>query len=474
MKKLSYLIVLTLILGLVLTGCLLSNVGQVPSSEQSGISYLTKGTSGTITLYAGQNIDVGTVSVWNDGVELHVTYNTTGGWVMTETHLAVADSLVGIPHTKKGNPIPGKFPYKHEDLGYITSDPYIITLSEIDGGVGADDILYIAAHAKVIRPIENCWETVWQIGDVEGDDGTGYLTNYCDEFNYAGFYEGIGPLDPPFTDPFVVDATPTNEFPWLSLTSYASDFKIQWSGELQFGGKLTVSWSPGQTGMETKIITSIDDGVPFIFVESGSYDPAGWLGYPLVQSNLELNPIGGGTHEIHFQQTTGNGAIWDWVLLEKPCEQEETAWAGEEPGVEPFSGKNWATYFTYTVQGWWDLTGTYVWRFLYTGSPAGTTSTSIPYDHDMDVTIHEWYTTGDFIGEGGYPAEGPPYSVTWVMTGNVDGDDVEFYIDYDESGYYIDATGTIASDGSMSGTCETVQGSPYEWLTTLGFATRRP
>ena len=42
MKKLSYLIVLTLILGLVLTGCLLSNVGQVPTTEQSGISYLTK------------------------------------------------------------------------------------------------------------------------------------------------------------------------------------------------------------------------------------------------------------------------------------------------------------------------------------------------------------------------------------------------------------------------------------------------
>ena len=42
MKKLSYLIVLALILGLVLTGCLLSNVGQVPTSEQSGITYLTK------------------------------------------------------------------------------------------------------------------------------------------------------------------------------------------------------------------------------------------------------------------------------------------------------------------------------------------------------------------------------------------------------------------------------------------------
>jgi len=43
MKKLSYLIVLALILGLVLTGCsLLSNIGQAPATGQSGISYLTK------------------------------------------------------------------------------------------------------------------------------------------------------------------------------------------------------------------------------------------------------------------------------------------------------------------------------------------------------------------------------------------------------------------------------------------------
>ena len=59
MKKSIYLIVLALILGLVLTGCsLLSNVGQVPTNEQSGIINLTKGTSGTITLYAGQDISV--------------------------------------------------------------------------------------------------------------------------------------------------------------------------------------------------------------------------------------------------------------------------------------------------------------------------------------------------------------------------------------------------------------------------------
>jgi len=388
MKKYYFLIILTVILGLVLTGCsLLSNVGQVPATEQSGIAYLTKGAETSpdeYELYAGQDILVGNVNVWNDGVELHVTYNTTDGWVLTETHLAVATALGVIPQ-KNGNPIPGKFPYQccyDEDEGEwvfqikeggalgatcdadentnttLTEVEYIIPLSGIGVvGVGADDILYIAAHAKVIRPIEDCWETVWQIGDVEVNDGFGQLTNYCDEFNYAGFYEGLGPLYPPFTDPFVVGTTFTNMFPWLSLGSYATDFKVQWFGELLFGGKLTVSWSPGTSATETKIIMSIDDGVPFTFVVNGFDDPSGWLGYPLVQSNLELNPIGGGSHEIRFQHTTGDGAIWDWVRLEKPCEQEESAWA-DGPG---FTGKNWATYFKYTVQGakmlLWNSTG---------------------------------------------------------------------------------------------------------------------
>ena len=46
MKKLIYLIVLALILSLVLTGCsLLSNISQVPSTEQSGITCLTKNPS---------------------------------------------------------------------------------------------------------------------------------------------------------------------------------------------------------------------------------------------------------------------------------------------------------------------------------------------------------------------------------------------------------------------------------------------
>jgi hypothetical protein len=56
MKKLIYLIALALILGLVLSGCLLSNVGQVPATEQNGVNYVTKSPSmnyGDVTLTGG-------------------------------------------------------------------------------------------------------------------------------------------------------------------------------------------------------------------------------------------------------------------------------------------------------------------------------------------------------------------------------------------------------------------------------------
>jgi hypothetical protein len=78
MKKLIYLIVLIVILGLVLTGCLLSNVGQVPATEQSGITYLTKGLSPV--LVARWNFDEGSGQTAGDatGVNDGQLGSTTG------------------------------------------------------------------------------------------------------------------------------------------------------------------------------------------------------------------------------------------------------------------------------------------------------------------------------------------------------------------------------------------------------------
>ncbi len=76
MKKLTYLIVLALILGLTLTGCLLSNVGQVPTSEQSGISYLTKGIDSPLDLVGLWHFDNDVFD--SSGNNIHGTLKPTG------------------------------------------------------------------------------------------------------------------------------------------------------------------------------------------------------------------------------------------------------------------------------------------------------------------------------------------------------------------------------------------------------------
>jgi len=164
MKKLVYLIVVTLIIGLVLTGCsLLPNVGQVPNTEQKYNENNPNPNEFALgDLVAGQNIKVGTVTVSNDADNLYVTYKTDDGWEITETHLAVANSLEEIPQTKKFNPIPGKFPYSSKYDLAVTEYTYTIPLED------GDTDLYIATHAKVEKQIDGGIiqeETAWGYGD---------------------------------------------------------------------------------------------------------------------------------------------------------------------------------------------------------------------------------------------------------------------------------------------------------------------
>jgi len=104
MKKYYFLIIVALILSLVLTGCFLSNVGQVPTTEQSGISGIFKNSTSITPICinfeafkAGKDVTI-SGTVWDylkigssdDGLTLEViavnpsinggkvSYNTTG------------------------------------------------------------------------------------------------------------------------------------------------------------------------------------------------------------------------------------------------------------------------------------------------------------------------------------------------------------------------------------------------------------
>ncbi|WP_455142874.1 hypothetical protein [Candidatus Hodarchaeum mangrovi] len=117
-----------------------------------------------VTLWAGQNIEVGTASVWNDELNLYIKYETINEWYLLETHLHVATNFNDIPQTPSGNPKIGLFTYSNTFDPLITEFLYTISLNDWNFG----DMLYIAAHA-VVQKIENDVviqeETAWADGD---------------------------------------------------------------------------------------------------------------------------------------------------------------------------------------------------------------------------------------------------------------------------------------------------------------------
>ena len=118
-----------------------------------------------VTLWAGQNIDAGTVTVSYDETAglISVTFDADYPWKLSETHVAVVSDVADFPTTKKGNPVPGKFPYSE------THDPMIGAYTQVipwDGGFP----VYVAAHAALVQ------------GSLDGDldDGVYWATSVLD------------------------------------------------------------------------------------------------------------------------------------------------------------------------------------------------------------------------------------------------------------------------------------------------------
>ena len=158
MKKLAFLLIVVAVLAALVPAAVSAHTADHPLRAK---------------LMAGQSIWAGLVEVWNDGVSLHVRYVSKWGlgFCLNETHLHVATSLAGIPQNN-GNPIPGKFDYKDDDLGCVHDIEYVIPL---DGWEAGTD-LFIAAHAVVGRVDDPYFEeTAW-----------GALCGHLDRWGFPG------------------------------------------------------------------------------------------------------------------------------------------------------------------------------------------------------------------------------------------------------------------------------------------------
>jgi hypothetical protein len=162
------------------------------------------------TLYAGQSIDAGSVCITTDskGAEhFVVTYTTTGGWELTETHFWMGQTFSAMPTNKSGNPMIGHFPYSEGSLDGATTWTVLVPFADL-GITDVDDCdpfkLYAAAHAAVRKSDgSGGWqtETGWAFGDriakrgswatyfsfsVEcSDDGVDGELEECDETAFA-------------------------------------------------------------------------------------------------------------------------------------------------------------------------------------------------------------------------------------------------------------------------------------------------
>ena len=134
------------------------------------------GTATQTTLVAGQHYAAGVITISNDAANIYVKYETYAPWLMSEAHVAVATTLAGIPQTKTGNPIPGRFSYSATFDPEVASYMFTVPLSSL----GNSTSLFVAAHAIVQAPQDQGGaQTGW-------GQGTGFPgSNWAMYVNYA-------------------------------------------------------------------------------------------------------------------------------------------------------------------------------------------------------------------------------------------------------------------------------------------------
>jgi hypothetical protein len=131
-----------------------------------------KATRNCVDLFVGETSRAGTVCVTIEpGVAIHVIYTTTGGWELTEAHLAAGDSLSDIPIDDKGNSQFGQFEFHS---GEIIGTSHAFTIPLWDFHVeGCEPItVYLAAHATLRkRSADGTWQTASAWGQRFVDGG---------------------------------------------------------------------------------------------------------------------------------------------------------------------------------------------------------------------------------------------------------------------------------------------------------------
>ena len=297
-------------------------------------------------LCAGQTMDLGTVTVSNDDVNLYITFEIQDpDWYLTETHVAVAETLDGIPQTRKGNPIPGQFPYSCGTLApFQTSCTVAVPLRDWC----SEDALVVAAHAVAVNVIgDGCAEQVFWASSVEAwdqglrKDGTPVLPDRSDPTAALGAPDGVF-FSPGFDllDDGVADAWLTVGFDAPVYNGPGDDLVVQ---EVTFGRagypleRAEVFGRLDGTDYFAGVVTNKDNGTGL-----------GSAGLPMGLTQTDFVKLLDATDPaIHSSNADGYdiesiGACYLFL-------GDETAWGDGCDGAEFVSDRGWATYIEYPV-----------------------------------------------------------------------------------------------------------------------------
>jgi hypothetical protein len=349
-------------------------------SSQTSMQPVMAKTQQSFTLYMGKTTPVGQVVVSNDASNLYVEYIASAGWAFTEVHLAVATSLSGIPQSN-GNPPPGKFEYSA-----VFSVPATDKLFTIPLTWGAGTPLYVAAHAVVTKVVGYRAATPAEV--VAALPSTvdftlsylyptpastvSYVTmNILSPAGMSGLYPGWCGT----TTKTIIPGQNGAFGPQYTANVYSSYDTVKFAAELYYYRNMSgpVNWLLNQnvigtvssctgtqyTWSDIQLALWILLDEPSTFAPGslalstlGTYDMN--RANCLVQAALEHSsfyPQYGQSIALLIVPTDGSQEM----IIKIPLPgypvygSSETAWAGAAIGQLPFPGKNWATYFTYTV-----------------------------------------------------------------------------------------------------------------------------
>lgn len=369
-------------------------------------------------LYAGQTMLVGDVLVKSVDGKICVKFvlnddAIAAGWLISETHVAIADDVSGIPQ-KNGNPIPGQFPAGETLAPGVTETGWYC----LDIGEGWTAPYAVAAHAVVQR--EDC------------------VVNAVAPYGPDEFVDVLQGLRYDYTPVRTERSNPLAAFDFEAAAAESSFYSLGFAEDRaeylpKEDGYLVVRFDIPAVNGDGPDLQIIEDtwGLPYpeekceVYAKAAAEDGWTYLGiannqtpYDTIHtvSEFDLGALASASFvklqdisvrsdfasKYPAQAATLDGYDVNAILAlhtNRTCTTySETAWGG----TSDFEGKNWATYIEYTPEV---CSGDYLLEFYAASSyPAAPAQLQVTInDVVVPPTLMLTSTLGEWV----------KYSATW-------------------------------------------------------------